>query len=248
MQNIHKILIVEDEATSRAHLSYLASKIMKEAEVTAVESFDKSVTYLTTQSPTLALLDINLRAADGFDLIPYINQDVTKVIFITASDTYAVRAFEVNAIDYLLKPISEKRLQEAFEKAFSDSSKLDHSPTSVNKLALNDRILVQRNKEAFFIQLQDVCVIQSDDYYTNLLDKQGRRFLYRRSLKEWINYLPEDCFMQVHRSVIMNLNQIERFQQNNAGGYDIFVKNSTTPFPMSRRYKKVIINRFENQH
>jgi two-component system LytT family response regulator len=239
------ILIVEDETPARVHLNYLVSKLLQDADVHAVDSFEQAVQFLANKQPNLILLDINLRGNNGFDLIPYVNPDETNVIFVTANDAFAVRAFEVNAIDYLLKPISEKRLQDAFDKAFDPSKLSQEKEAIIKQLSLEDRLFVQRNKDAFFIHLKDVCTIQSDDYYTFLLDNQGRRFLYRRSLKDWLHYLPEDFFMQIHRSIILNLNQIQRLQNNATGGFDVFVEGSSVPFPMSRRHKKAFLERFE---
>jgi two-component system LytT family response regulator len=243
------ILIVEDEAPARAHLNFLVAKILKDARITAVEGFQQAIESLGENSVDLALLDINLRGHNGFDIIPYIDQQKTKVIFITANDTLAVRAFEVNAIDYLLKPISETRLKQAIDKALAIANAneyaQEHISSSNKQISLDDRILVQRNKEAFFIQFNDVSVIQSDDFYTFLLDKEGRKFLYRRSLKDWLAVLPGTHFLQIHRSTVVNLNYIERIK-GSTDGYDVYIKTLEEPLVMSRRFKKTIFDNFEN--
>lgn len=242
------ILIVEDEAPTRAHMQFMVQKCCEQAEVIAIADFEGAIEYLTAHSPSIVLLDINLRSANGFDLLPYINQEHTKVIFVTANDSYAIRAFEVNAHDYLLKPVGQDRLSKALKKVLGLDAKESHTIEAKHViLNMDDRLFVQRNKEAFFISINEISSIQSDDYYTYIQDQHGRRFLYRKSLKEWLDSLPEHSFVQIHRSVIINLTQVERFVQNSSGGYDVHLKGLDTSLPMSRRFKKAFLARFEDR-
>lgn len=247
------IVLVEDELATLTHLQFMVLKWNEQAQVYAVDSFEKSVDILQKITPDVLLLDINLQGQNGFDVLSYVNQEQTKVIFVTAEQEYAIQAFEVEAQDYLLKPVSMSRLSKALDKVVRLSESDTpvpvqvHEPTKSNALNLEDRIFVQRNKEAFFIQLKDICSIQSDDYYTYLQDKLGRRFLYRKSLKEWSETLPADNFMQIHRSVIVNLNYVKRFVHNASGGFDVQIVGLETLLPMSRRYKKVFLDQFEDR-
>lgn len=238
-----KICIIEDEAATRVYLQFLVEKFYPECTTISLAGYQESVDYLQSHTPEIVLLDINLRGQDGFDLIPYIDTALSKVIFVTADNQRALQAFEVNAENYLLKPVSQDRFKEAIDKALDAVRTLLHSVDQEP----SHRLFVQRFQEGFFVNLHDVCSIQSDGYYTYLKDVKGRRFQYRKTLKEWLLYLPKRDFMQIHRSVIVNLNHVQRFTQNQSGGFDVTVKGEEFPLPMSRRHKKLFLGRFESQ-
>ncbi|MDR9446322.1 MAG: LytTR family DNA-binding domain-containing protein [Balneolaceae bacterium] len=239
----HTVCIIEDEAPTRAYLQFMVEKLYPQLTIESLAGFQESVDFLRTHAPEIVLLDINLRGSNGFDLIPYVDTDRTKVIFVTADNQRALRAFEVNAENYLLKPVSQERFKAAMDKALDDVGTAAHQ---VVDQGLSQRLFVQRFDEGFFVNLRDVCSVQSDGYYTYLKDVEGRRFQYRKTLKEWISFLPASHFMQIHRSVVVNLNHVHRFVQNQAGGFDVMVTGEDNPLPMSRRHKKLFLERFEN--
>lgn len=239
----HTVCIVEDEAPTRAYLKFMVEKLYPHLAIVSLAGFQESVEFLRTHAPEIVLLDINLRGSNGFDLIPYIDTDRSKVIFVTADNQRALRAFEVNAENYLLKPVSQERFKTAMDKALDDVGHVSHQEIHHE---LTQRLFVQRFDEGFFVNLRDVCSVQSDGYYTYLKDVEGRRFQYRKTLKEWMSFLPASHFMQIHRSVVVNLNHVQRFVQNQAGGFDVTVTGEEHPLPMSRRHKKVFLDRFEN--
>lgn len=237
------ILVVEDELPILKHLKYMIAKLKPDAHIAAYDTFDEAAAYLEHSRVDIAFFDIDLDGRSGFDLLPYLDDQKTWVIMVTANDQMAVRAYEENVKDYLLKPLSEKRLQAALDK-WNKQKLFDVDSTGCFK-KLEDRILVQRQKESLFIQLKDISYIQSEDNYTLIHDTNSNRYIYKSSLKEWIKVLPPEHFIQIHRSVIIQLSYLKRFSPNDEGSYDVIMDPNNVVLPMSRRYKKALFERFD---
>lgn len=238
------IVIVEDELPILKHFKYMVGKLLPHVHIEAYDTFDEAAVYLAQNRVDIAFLDIDLDGRNAFDLLPYIDNEKTWVILATANDQMAVRAYEENVKDYLLKPFSEKRLKSTLDK-WEDNNVgvISNSGTYKN---IDDRILVQRQKESLFIQLKDISYIQSEDNYTLIHDIEDNRYVYKNSLKEWVKILPPKHFIQIHRSVIVQLSRLKRFSPNDEGSYDVIVESNNVVLPMSRRFKKALVERFES--
>ncbi len=182
--------------------------------------------------PDILFLDIQLMEGSGFDLLNKIDYN-GNVIFVTAYDEFAFRAFEVNALDYILKPTSHERLKIALEKVINKSGKTYDSNI---KYRISDRILIVDRSKMRFILISTIEMITAARDYTTINTSDGGSYLILRSMKEWEDKLPPDHFIRIHRSYIVNINNIEKIKRTSTSSALIYLKNHTEPVSMSRTY------------
>ena len=211
-----RVAIVDDEALARSVLrEYLAA--MPDVEVVAecANGFE-AVKVVAELKPDLLLLDVQMPKLDGFEVLDLVGRDVA-VIFVTAYDQYALRAFEVHAIDYLLKPFSAGRLTEALDRARERLSRGDRLPMSeVTKAARPDhshasRILVRDGSRVHVLPVPKIAYVQAqDDYAAFFCD--GKEYLKEQTLTEVESSLDPAKFVRIHRSYLLNLDWLARVE------------------------------------
>jgi two-component system LytT family response regulator len=209
-----KVILIDDEPLSRDIIkSYLAK--YKDLEVVAEcnDGFE-GVKAIMQHQPDLIFLDIQMPKINGFEMLELIEQP-PAVIFTTAFDEYAIRAFESNAVDYLLKPFSEERLRKAVDKFFEKSSAhvkdptntlLDAVATSPNQA---ERVVVKTGNKVKIIPIHEIHYIEADDDYAKVVTNEGS-FLKNRTMQFYEKTLDPKFFVRVHRSYIVHVNQITR--------------------------------------
>ncbi len=139
----------------------------------------------------------------------------SNIIFFTAHDEFAVRAFDVNALDYLLKPVDETRLSTAIDRLRRTGIKKPIRPAAKKAFLEKDKILIQSDRQQRFIHVRDIMVVVSiGGNYTRVHLTDNSKPTVRRTMKEWADMLPGDLFFQIHRSSIINLNFLESVDQN----------------------------------
>jgi two-component system LytT family response regulator len=157
---------------------------------------------------------VQLIGGTGFDLVPDITPG-THTIFVSASDHFALRAFEVNALDYLLKPIRTARLTETLRRIRLPVAV--ESPAPTNLLQPDDLVQAKTGPGiAHFVRINDLVAITSEDNYAQLTLVSGERLLVRQTLSSWEKRLPPAHFLRVHRSTILNLNFVQGFDHEDA--------------------------------
>jgi two-component system, LytTR family, response regulator len=243
------LLIVDDEKKARAALrsvvqSYDPSIVVREAEgiSTALLSIDEA-------KPDIILLDIQLADGTGFELLKKIHPTTAKIIFITAFEEYAVRAFRFSAVDYLMKPINPLDLKSALDRARSAVEK-DMLETRMNILLSNisqvskdqKKIVLKTTEQIFVVSIRDIIHLESDKNYTFFYLADGKKVLVSRTLKEYDELLSEYGFIRVHQSHLVNLDYIDRFEKRD-GGY--VVMKDLTSVPVSTRKKEELIGLLE---
>lgn len=186
-----------------------------------------------TKKPDVIFLDIQLPGETGFDLLDQISPDC-KIIFVTAFDAYAIRAFEVNALDYLLKPINPARLAQAIERL--TTHELAPSPSPVRALEYEDRLLIEVDDRSRFLKVSDIIVISAMGDYSQILSSDGQKSLVLKPLKDWEERLPAKHFTRIHRSTIINVDYVERLESWFNRSYRIHLRQLPEPLVMSRRY------------
>ncbi len=226
-----KALIVDDERLARKELrSMLAEHPTIEISGEA-ENVEQAMAQIRAHKPDVVFLDIQMPGESGFHLLEKI-APTFKVIFVTAFDAYAIRAFEVNALDYLLKPINPLRLAQAIERlAVSDPAALPP-----RKLEYDDRLFVESGEQSRFLRIASIVYIHAADDYSEIHTADGQKALVLKSLREWEERLPEKRFTRIHRSIIVNLDYVEKVEGWFNHSYRIYLHNLTEPLPMSRRY------------
>jgi two-component system LytT family response regulator len=213
-----KVIIVDDERSSREELKR-ALKIYEDfVLIGEAENADDAKDLIETEMPDLIFLDIQMPEKSGFDLLESLD-NAPAVLFTTAYNEYAVQAFEVNALDYLLKPIREERFAKAIEKIRNTIKQKDLS----NTVTSDQKIFIKDGEKRFFIQLDEIYLIESLENYTRLYF-QGKKALQRRSLRQWEALLDETVFFRINRTEIINIKHILEVNQTRSGRLEVKLK------------------------
>ncbi len=225
-------LIVDDEPLARKDLKALLSGFENVIVTAEANNLTEAKKAINETDPDLIFLDIKMPGESGFDLLKLENIR-GKVIFVTAFDEYAIRAFEVNARDYLLKPVSEERLRIAIDRL---EEKDDENAQPKKKLLYDDRVYILMNNQYQFVKISGIRLISAADDYTEITTIDGISRLTQKSMNEWESRLPENHFARIHRSTIVNLNEIIKIEPwfNNASR--VYLQDLEKPLVMSRRY------------
>jgi two-component system LytT family response regulator len=196
-----RALIIEDEAPARAALRGLLRAHPEITLVGEADTLDEAVRRLGAADYDLVFLDVHLRGGTGFDLVPFVRPEA-RIIFVTGSEEHAVRAFEVNALDYLIKPVRPERLAGALRRLAGSSSPVSPAPV----LAPGDSVYLRTGSgSSRFIALFDIAAIASNENYSEVQLCDGTRHLVRRTMKTWEDTLPATYFVRVHRTIIINV-------------------------------------------
>jgi len=187
-----------------------------------------------TGDADVVFLDVQLAGESGLELLSLIDPSVA-VVFVTAFDQYAVRAFEVNALDYLLKPVAPARLARAIDRLGKPNDGVA-APSTEPKLAYQDRLFLRLDDRMGFVKVAEIVSIVSDGDYSVVRLASGRTHRARKSLREWVARLPENAFARVHRSTIVNLEFVERVEEWSHFSYRLYLRGVPEPVTMSRRY------------
>ena len=208
-----RVLIVEDETAAVENLEYLLYKVDRAIEIAAVtESVEQTQQWLMQNNADLIFMDIHL--SDGYDFSLFEHIEVsTPIIFTTAYDQYALDAFKVNSIDYLLKPIKQTDLERAFEKFKRlTSSDLNSYISRINQLAekpkYQSRILVTLKDKIIPLAVEDIACIYSTDRKTEIITKAEASYTYNKPLDAVIRNLDPTVFFRANKQFIVNRNQI----------------------------------------
>lgn len=211
-----KLLIVDDEEHARTLVKAYLNDDPNISKIEECANGFEAVKRINEQKPDIVILDVEMPKLNGFEMLELIEHKPV-IIFSTAYDEYAVKAFENNAADYLLKPYSKSRFQHALSKAVEkvasktadDYEKLIHQSQVDRKL---DRVAVKNAHEIVIINLNEILFIEAQDDYVSYHLLNGRKYLKQNTMKYLENVLPEDQFVRVHRSYFANLNYIVRLE------------------------------------
>ncbi len=210
-----KVVIVDDEPLARQSVQLLAER---DPELTVVGacSGTEAAAVIADEQPDILFLDIQMPEVTGFDVLEQIGPAaVPAVVFVTAYDHYALQAFEVHALDYLLKPFDDARFYDAVKRAKKQvhSGRMDerlqrllearHEPG-----ALTRRFLVRQRDKIVFVKVEDIDWIEAADYYVSL-HADGRSHLLRETMADIERQLDPDRFVRVHRSAIVNIDRVK---------------------------------------
>ena len=236
-----KAILVDDERLARRELRSLLKDYDQIEIVGEADDLTESVKLIETLRPDVVFLDIQLRNEDGFDLHEKTSRDF-RTIFVTAFDEFAIRAFEINALDYLMKPVNPTRLATAIGRLLDDESEKEEDKT--RKLEIDDRFLLEMNERSHFLKISSISHIKAAGDYSDVFLKDGRHSLVEKPLAEWDVRLPEKHFTRIHRSTIINLNEIENMEMLFNRTMEVQLRNFRDPFTVSRRYATKLKEKF----
>jgi two-component system LytT family response regulator len=230
-------LVVDDEAWARRNLTVLLRRDPDIATVVECESGLEAVEIIRKSGPELVFLDVQMPGCGGFDVLEMLGSDLpSTIIFVTAYDEYALRAFEAGALDYLLKPFDDARFRRALDRAKRRLA--HHTPRQPHRV---ERIVVKSRGEVLFLNVADIDWIEAVGYYA-CLHVGSDTHLLRRTLLELARDLNEDKFMRIHRSIIVNLDRIHALELQDTGDYEVVLK-SKVRLRLSRRFRKRLQDR-----
>jgi len=233
------VLVVDDEALARRNLTVLLRNDPDIESVVECESGLEAVKLIRDSKPDLVFLDVQMPGCGGFDVLELLGGDLpSTVIFVTAYDEYALRAFEAGALDYLLKPFDDARFRRALDRAKEKIAR--YTPLQRQPLA---RIVVKSRGEVLFLNVADIDWIEAVGYYA-CLHVGGDTHVLRRTLLDLTRDLDEDRFMRIHRSVIVNLDRIYGLELQVGGDYEVVLK-SNVRLRLSRRFRKRLQDRMD---
>jgi len=233
-----KALIVDDEALARSDLRALLSDISSITVVDEADNIQKAVESIKKFQPDVIFLDIQFPRESGFDLLDKINTKA-KIIFVTAFDKYAIRAFEVNALDYLIKPVDPERLANTLERVKGRTPD-EHKQTPFN---YSDSIFIEHSHNFYFVKINSIIMISAVGAYTEVITSKGHKMVAHKSMKEWEERLPQNAFIRIHRSTIINTEYIEKMDRWYNYSLRVHLKGIEKPVPISRRYMAAIRER-----
>jgi two-component system LytT family response regulator len=231
-------IIIDDEPLARSLLSGYLSEIQEVKVLGEYENGFVGLKAIHELKPDLIFLDIQMPKLNGFEMLELLDE-IPMVIFITAYDQYAVKAFERNAVDYLLKPYSQDRLKTAIDKAtkFMQSPESDLPVKELIKehqenIELIDRIAVRTGTRIRIIYIDEIQYLESQDDYVMIYTEEGK-YLKQNTMKYFEKHLPQKSFVRVHRSYIVKLDFVAQIELYERDSYIIKLKNHQT-IPVSK--------------
>jgi two-component system, LytTR family, response regulator len=245
-----KAIIIEDEAPARELLLHMLKDHEEISVIAECADGFCGLKEIKEKKPDLIFLDIQMPKLTGFELIEVLDER-PEVIFTTAFDQYAIKAFELNAIDYLLKPFSKERLDEALVKAVGRILRNEKPGAAINNL-INirpeeegplTRIVIRKGSGIKIIPLSSVSYIGAEDDYVMIYYTEGKA-LKQQTMKYYEDNLPSSSFLRVHRSFIVNLEKITRLEPYSKDNY-VAVLSSGEKIPVSRSGYKTLRERLK---
>jgi len=236
-----KALIIDDESLARFTLKTKLAEFPDIEIIGESASVKEAADKIGRLNPDLIFLDVQMNDGTGFDLLNQIEY-TGKIIFVTAFDEYALRAFEINAVDYLLKPISSKRLKEAIERLSEGDSRIQEE--AAHKLNYNDRLMVMHKQSVNFIKIDQITSINASREYTYIRTIDGREYLAGKTISQWEQRLPDQHFCRIHRSTIINFDYIVKIEHHISGSAEVIIQGNPEPLFISRNYFKILKQRY----
>jgi two-component system LytT family response regulator len=227
---------VDDEPLARSNLTVLL-RLDPEIEIVGeCGSGLKALVEIRARKPDLVFLDVQMPECDGFDVVEKLGQDLPPaVVFVTAYDQYALKAFEAGALDYLLKPFDNARFERALVRAKERIAQCKVSPWKF------DHLVIKGSGQVTFVKISDIDWIEAADYYA-CLHVRTKTHLLRRRMSDLERELDQTVFCRIHRSSIVNINRILGLEINEDGEYEVAL-NTGTRLRLSRRYRKQLQSR-----
>jgi two-component system, LytTR family, response regulator len=237
-------LIIDDEQLARELLKEYVQQIPEITVIGEAAKGTDAVELIEELKPDLIFLDVQMPGMTGFDVLDEINHD-PYVIFTTAYDQYAIRAFEKNAVDYLLKPLDEDRFKLAVNRTM-ERIKLEQNNVgellldmkTENKTSYDSHIFVQKSEKLINLAVEEIMFLEASGDYT-ILTTKADQFVSSSGIGKLEEILNPEMFIRVHRSTIININFLKEIEKHFNGGMIVKMQNGKS-FPVSRTYAKLI--------
>ncbi len=248
-----EILIVDDELPARIKIRALLDRIAHDFIIHEADSGKQALLILNSEVIDIVILDIQMPKMTGLELVQKFDSNkgsrkLPPIIFSTAFDDYAVKAFEVNAFDYLLKPYDFERFHKAIHKVINSTIQDSRQSSRIRSLMRNfedktehsESIWVSKGSKMLQVKFNEVIFLEADDNYV-FLNLGEQRHIVRKSLSGFLKILDPKVFVRVHRSYIANRTAITELTPKSHGDMFAHFKNGAK-IPVSRKYKQLLLN------
>jgi two-component system, LytTR family, response regulator len=227
-----RVLIVDDEELIRISLKSRLSQFSTIEIIGEAYNIKSATEAIAKLQPDVIFLDISFPGESGFDLLDKIDAS-TKIVFVTAFNEHAIRAFEVNACDYLLKPVNPERLAVTIKRL---EEEMEPTRQAVERFSYDDQIFIKLNYKHYFLTVNLILTITAAGRYTKICTVDGRKGLINKTMKEWEDCLPVNYFARIHRSTIMNTKLVSKIEKHNTSSYRVYLTGHDKPLKVSRRF------------
>lgn len=247
-----RALIIDDEASARDGLKRIVKQYCPEITIVGTGENVKEAIYLINQhAPDLVFLDIEMPNGNGFTLFDTFKSPQFETIFITAYEEYAIKAFRVAALDYLTKPVDYRQLRDSIDK-LNNKRKIELKEQRIELLIKNitnkplefNKIVLPDYNGFTLVDISDILYCKADGSYTEVYLIDGKVITTSRLLKAFEELLPNETFFRIHRSYLVNLNLIKRF--NKSDGFQVVMENHIV-LDVSERNKKELVEKLNNR-
>lgn len=204
-----KAVIVEDSRLARNELKELIKNYPEIELIGEAENVDKGFELISNTQPDLLFLDINMPEKNGFDLLEMLDE-VPLTVFTTAFDEYAIKSFEYNAFDYLLKPINPKRFSKTIQKILEKVNKsITEENNKEERLSIDKQIFIKEGEECWLVKIKDISLFEIVGNYTRVFFEDNKPLIYK-SLSQIEEKLPVDVFFRANRQQIINIHHVKK--------------------------------------
>ena len=239
-----RAIVVDDEKLARIHLT---TRLKAHPEIEIVgEADDVPSAFALVESarPDVIFLDIQMPKKKGFALLPKLEaiNPQPAVVFVTAFDEYAIRAFEANALDYLTKPVSAGRLAKTMlrlnKQQVAETGGSHSSTESEKRLEAQDLVLLREKSLAMMVKVGEISAIESQGDYTRIFLNEGKILMMKKSLLLWERQLPPELFAKVGRSRLVNRKSVAKLERKNLLSWDLHLQGNKEPIALSNLESK----------
>lgn len=265
LSTTYSAVIVDDEEPARRRIRELLEKESDIRILQICKKGDEAIDAVRNHHPDIMFLDIQMHEIDGFDVLSELQKDIIPItIFVTAYDQYAIRAFEVHAVDYLLKPFSDERFSDALERAKKQAemesrepfhhrlesllnmqTRETKQPSSDSEQEYIDRVVLEKKGEKFFLDVQKIMWIEAEGAYV-YIHTSDKKYIKRILLGKLEKQLDPRFFTRIHRSAIVHIDAIDSLHYRSHGDYNIKLMDDTQ-LKLSRNYRDNLQKRLGQQ-
>ena len=243
------VFLVEDEVQNLERLQNMINLHCPDLSIIGIAAgVEEAYSKISELKPDLVFMDIELTDGTGFDILAKFDTIPFKLIFVTAFEEYAVKAFRASALDYLLKPVDHEELIEAVEKARQQLGtelvkQVKNASTNINSRAI-DKIVLRDIDNIYLVKIADIIYFEADGNYTRFHLTTGKSIIISRTIKEFEALLKDNRFIRVHRSYEFNLDHFLRYEKAD-GGYVVLTNESKIPVSSNKKEELFeFINRY----
>lgn len=248
---MNKIAIIEDEKAERENIKRIISENFSGIEIIGeTDSVESGFNLIQSKKPEILIMDIEIKGGNSFEIIKKIDRVDFNIIWVTAYEEFAVQAFKISAVDFLLKPFKTAELVAAINKATDKINhhlylkKLEALLHNIN-LPVNKKMVIHTSEAFFVVEISSIIRCMADDNYTHIFLDNGEKIVVSKPLKKYENLLQNYGFCRVHQSHLVNLNQLVRYNKSKKSS--LVLKNKDI-IPVSKGMRPKILDYLKSLH